>query len=134
NGSYPEITIVKNYGKLSKVNCYANQINQVFLEIFTNAIDVLTTSDVGKTPTIFITSEMKDSETIRISIADNGIGMSENICKRVFDPFFTTKPVGEGTGLGLSISYQIITKQHNGEIHCSSQLGKGTEFIIDIPI
>ncbi|NEQ76794.1 MAG: hybrid sensor histidine kinase/response regulator [Okeania sp. SIO2C9] len=135
NGSYPEIAIVKNYGKLPLVNCYANQINQVFLEIFTNAIDVLTTSkDVGKDPTIFITTEMKDSETVRVSIADNGIGMSENICQGVFDPFFTTKPVGEGTGLGLSISYQIITEQHKGQLQCISQLGKGTEFIIDIPI
>ncbi|NET28918.1 sensor histidine kinase [Okeania sp. SIO1I7] len=135
NGSYPEITVVKNYGKLLPVNCYANQLNQVFLEIFTNAIDILTTSkDVEKKPTIFITTEMKDSETVRVSIADNGIGMSENICKRVFDPFFTTKPVGEGTGLGLSISYQIITEQHKGELQCISQLEKGTEFIIDIPI
>ena len=134
NDSYPEITVVKNYGKLVPINCYANQINQVFLEIFTNAIDVLTTSeDVGKNPTIFITTEMKDSETVRVSIADNGIGMSENICQRIFDPFFTTKPVGEGTGLGLSISYQIITEQHKGQLQCISHRGKGTEFIIDIP-
>lgn len=134
HGSYPEIAIVKNYGKLPLVNCYANQLNQVFLEIFTNAIDVLTTSEnVGKNPTIFITTEMKDSETVRVSIADNGIGMSENICQRIFDPFFTTKSVGEGTGLGLSIGYQVITEQHKGQLQCISQVGKGTEFIIDIP-
>ncbi|MDY7003001.1 MAG: ATP-binding protein [Cyanobacteriota bacterium] len=134
NGSYPEITVVKNYGELPPVNCYANQMNQVFMEIFNNAIDVLTTSEnLGKNPTIFITTEMKDSETVRVSIADNGIGMSENICPRIFDPFFTTKPVGKGTGLGLSIGYQIITEQHKGQLQCISQLGKGTEFIIDIP-
>ncbi|NEO56646.1 MAG: hybrid sensor histidine kinase/response regulator [Okeania sp. SIO3B5] len=134
NGSYPEITVVKNYGKLVPINCYANQLNQVFMEIFNNAIDILTTSEnVGKNPTIFITTEMKDSETVRVSIADNGIGMSKNICQRIFDPFFTTKPVGEGTGLGLSISYQIITEQHKGQLQCISQSGKGTELIIDIP-
>ncbi|NEP83854.1 MAG: hybrid sensor histidine kinase/response regulator [Okeania sp. SIO3B3] len=135
NGSYPGIAIVKNYGKLPPVNCYANQLNQVFMEIFNNAIDVLTTSqNVEKKPTIFVTTEMKDSETVRISIADNGIGMRENVCQRIFDPFFTTKPVGEGTGLGLSISYQIITEQHKGQLQCISQRGKGTEFIIDIPV
>ena len=77
---------------------------------------------------------MQKEDSIRISIADNGPGMSETVQQRIFDPFFTTKPVGRGTGLGLSISYQIITEQHGGQLQCVSQLGKGTEFIIDIPI
>ena len=77
---------------------------------------------------------MQNQDNIRISIADNGPGMSETVQQRIFDPFFTTKPVGQGTGLGLSISYQIVTEQHRGQLLCISQLEKGTEFIIDVPI
>ena len=130
----PEIIIVKNYGKLPLVNCYASQLNQVFWHIITNAIDALTMSEVGDGPEIGITTEMQGEQTVRIRIADNGLGMSQSIRQRIFDPFFTTKPVGQGTGLGLSISYQIITEQHGGKLECISQPGKGTEFIIDIPI
>jgi len=134
NSSFPEIVIVKNYGKLPLVNCYPSQINQVFLQILTNAIDALTIFEVKDKPQITIATEMQNQDDIRISIADNGPGMSEAVQKRIFDPFFTTKPVGQGTGLGLSISYQIITEQHGGQLQCVSQLGKGTEFIIDVPI
>ena len=74
------------------------------------------------------------SKTVQISIADNGIGMSEKVREKVFDPFFTTKPVGKGTGLGLSISYQIIVEQHKGKIECISSDKKGTELGIEIPI
>ena len=130
----PEIKIVKNYGELSLVNCYPSQLNQVFLHILSNAIDVLTTGDAGDRLEISITTEMRDSQTVRIRIADTGPGMSESVCQQVFNPFFTTKPVGQGTGLGLSISYQIITEQHRGELQCFSQPGQGTEFIIEIPI
>ncbi len=134
NGSRPEIAIIKNYGQLPPINCYANQLNQVFLQILTNAIDALTTSEAEDYPAISITSEMQNEGTIRICIADNGLGMSETVQPRIFDPFFTTKPVGQGTGLGLSISYQIVTEQHGGQLQCISQPEKGTEFIIDIPI
>ena len=133
NSSSPDIAIVKNYGQLPPVNCYASQLNQVFLQILTNAIDALNASKAD-CPTITITSQMQNQESIRISIADNGPGMSETVQQRIFDPFFTTKPVGQGTGLGLSISYQIVTEQHGGELQCISQLKKGTELIIDIPI
>ncbi|HBQ98203.1 MAG TPA: hypothetical protein DD761_06700 [Cyanobacteria bacterium UBA11691] len=71
---------------------------------------------------------------MRISIADNGLGIREDDLQKIFNPFFTTKPVGRSTGLGLSISYQIITEQHGRELHCNSKLGKGTEFVIEIPI
>ncbi|NEN91348.1 MAG: AAA family ATPase [Okeania sp. SIO3H1] len=134
NSSGLEIAIVKNYGELPRVNCYANQLNQVFLYILNNALDAVIASETDNCPQISITTEMKDSQTVTISIADNGIGMSEDICQRIFEPFFTTKPVGKGTGLGLFISYQIITEQHGGKLECISQTGKGTEFMIDIPI
>ena len=133
-GNHPEIAMIKNYGKLSPVHCYASQLNQVFLQILINAIYVLRTSDGNTYPEIRITTEMQDEQTVRISIADNGPGMSENVRQKVFDPFFTTKPVGQGTGLGLSTSYQIITEQHQGQLYCISQPGKGTEFVIEIPV
>ncbi len=133
-GDRPEIAIVKNYGKLPLVNCYASQLNQAFLHILTNAIDVLTASNSGSCPEIRIATQMLDAQTVRISIADNGQGMSANVCQKIFDPFFTTKPVGKGTGLGLSISYQIVTEQHGGKLHCISQPGVGTELAIDIPL
>ncbi|MGD1807507.1 ATP-binding sensor histidine kinase [Dapis sp. BLCC M126] len=133
NGLCPKIAIIKNYGELPPVNCYPSQLNQVFLQIITNAIDALTTSKAQDCPEISITTQMQNNQTIRICIADNGPGMSETVQQRIFDPFFTTKPVGQGTGLGLSISYQIVTEQHGGQLQCISQLEKGTEFIIDIP-
>lgn len=133
-GDYPEIVIVKNYHPLPLVNCYASQLNQVFLHVLTNAIDVLSSPDSVNSPEIRITTETGEAQTVRIRIADNGCGMSESVRQKVFDPFFTTKPVGQGTGLGLSISYQIVTEQHGGQFQCISQPGEGTEFIIDIPI
>lgn len=133
-GDVPEIAIVKNYGNLPSVNCYANQLNQVFLHMLTNAIDILTTSQTDGHPEIHITTEMLDEQTARIRIADNGAGMSESVRKKIFDPFFTTKPVGQGTGLGLSVSYQIVTELHKGQLQCYSQPGQGSEFTIDIPI
>ncbi|WP_204102045.1 MULTISPECIES: ATP-binding protein [Spirulina sp. CCY15215] len=133
-GKGPDIAIAKNYGDLPLVNCYASQLNQVFLNILTNAIDFLSVSDISDSPKVSIKTQVKDSRNIRICIADNGSGMSKNVRDRVFDPFFTTKPIGAGTGLGLSISYQIITQQHGGQLQCFSQPGEGAEFVIDIPI
>nr|MDJ0519306.1 ATP-binding protein [Trichodesmium sp. MO_231.B1] len=134
NGSRPDIAIVKNYGQLPLINCYASQLNQVFLQIITNAIDALTTSSAPDCPEIRIATQMQNQDNIRISIADNGPGMSKTVEQRIFDPFFTTKPVGQGTGLGLFISYQIVTEQHRGKLQCISQPEKGTKFMIDIPI
>lgn len=134
NRSRPEITIVKNYGKLPPLNCWASQLNQVFMHILSNAIDVLTISEIGSFPEIRIATEVRDAQTAIVRITDNGIGMSDSVCQRVFEPFFTTKPIGLGTGLGLFISYQIVTQQHGGQLKCISQPGQGTEFIIEIPI
>jgi two-component system, NtrC family, sensor kinase len=131
------IKIIKKYGDLPLVNCYAGQINQVFMNILSNAIDAIeiqTSKTEEYVGIITISTEVINSEFIAIKIADNGTGIPENIVSQLFEPFFTTKPVGQGTGLGLSISYQIIVEKHQGKLWCNSELGKGTEFVIEIPI
>jgi signal transduction histidine kinase len=90
------------------------------------------TNDQGQT-TIRIRTQLTDENTVKIAIADNGMGMKPEVLGKIFDPFYTTKSVGSGTGLGLSISYQIVVEKHGGRLYCTSQWGKGTEFIIEIP-
>ena len=147
NVELPRIEIIKDYGNIPLVECYAGQMNQVFMNIFSNAIDAL---EVGSRewqnqgdkennscpiPTIQISTKVSaDNSRLLIRITDNGPGMNEDVKKRIFDPFYTTKPVGKGTGLGLAISYQIIVEKHGGIMECISESGKGTEFWIEIPI
>ncbi|MBC1240876.1 PAS domain S-box protein [Nostoc sp. 2RC] len=134
--NFPAIQVIKNYGNLPLVECYAGQLNQVFMNILVNAIDALEQSkdDENFLPTITIDTALIDCNRVKIAIADNGLGMPEQVQKQVFNPFFTTKPVGKGTGMGMSISYQIITEKHRGKLECYSKLGQGTEFAIAIPI
>jgi two-component system NtrC family sensor kinase len=134
-----QIELKKDYGNLPLVHCYARLLNQVFMNILNNAIDVLESKFYAnqfesEKPTIWMKTEKLENQRIAIHITDNGLGMSQENCSKIFDPFFTTKPVGKGTGLGLSISYQIIVEQHGGTIQCLSEEGKGTEFVIEIPI
>ena len=138
---HPEIQLIKTYENLPLVYCYPSQINQVFMNILNNAIDALSDHPDGNLPTqthspylIKINTKVKNNNWVAIHISDNGSGISEAIQTKIFDPFFTTKPVGKGTGLGLAISYQIIVKKHSGKLECHSQPGKGTEFIIEIPV
>jgi signal transduction histidine kinase len=131
---HPEIIVVKVYGNLPRVRCYPGQINQVFMNILTNAIDALDDYKQDQPNTITIHTEVLDENHILIRIKDNGPGMIEYVKAQLFDPFFTTKPIGQGTGLGLSISYQIIVEKHNGQLKCISAPGEGTEFLIEIPI
>lgn len=137
-GHRPEIELIKNYGQLPLVTCYASQLNQVFMNILNNAIDALNNQPAPRLITIYTTVETAnktlDSPSVSIRITDNGPGMSEEVLHQIFDPFFTTKPVGSGTGLGLSISYQIVVEKHKGQISCISALGEGTEFIVEIPV
>jgi hypothetical protein len=141
-GKHPGIQVIKDYGQLPKVECYAGQLNQVFMNLLSNAIDALDEQNQRRTldestanPSIIrIQTEVLDNHQIAIRIADNGPGMNEQVKARIFDPFFTTKAVGAGTGLGLSISYQIVVEKHGGQLHCVSQVGQGTEFVIQIPL
>jgi signal transduction histidine kinase len=145
NSNSPRIQIVKQYGDLPLVNCYAGQLNQVFVNILVNAIDAIEESasienspqlsDISdRQPCIRIQTQVIDDNLVEIAIADNGCGIPEAIQQQIFNPFFTTKPVGKGTGMGMAISYQIITEKHKGRLTCASSVGKGTEFIIQIPI
>ncbi|HEY9604001.1 MAG TPA: ATP-binding protein, partial [Allocoleopsis sp.] len=174
----PAIQVIKQYGNIPKVECYPSLLNQVFMNILSNAIDALEESLVSsqhkelapvseqewlgesdkgqwttdKHLTIWISTEVVERASAKttelssqekycdrqphviIRIADNGPGMSEEISRRVFDPFFTTKPVGCGTGLGLTVSYQIVVENHKGQLRVNSELGKGSELIVELPL
>ena len=126
-----DINLIRDYEELPLVECHVSQINQVFMNILSNAIDAFNRL-AHPAPQIKVKTERQGDACI-IWISDNGIGIPDEHLSKIFDPFFTTKPVGEGTGLGLSVSYQII-ERHKGVMKCSSQLGQGTEFYIKIPI
>jgi len=138
----PAIKLVKEYSDLPLVECYAGPLNQVFMNVLSNAIDALEdykeSQSKSATSQITIRTSLGKLEgnvkSIVIRIADNGPGIPESLKARICDPFFTTKPVGKGTGLGLSISYQIVIDKHGGAFKYDSQPGLGTEFWIEIPI
>jgi PAS domain S-box-containing protein len=156
---HPEIQVIKEYGDLPLVECYAGQVNQVFMNILSNAIDALeearstrqeeqeTDSSLklrdassceaalrSRSPMLRIRTELQDGNTVVMRIADNGTGIPPHVQQQIFDPFFTTKSVGQGTGLGLSISYQIVVEKHGGQLKCFSTPGEGTEFWIELPV
>ena len=139
---HPEIELIKEYGQLPQVECHAGQLNQVFMNIISNAIDALDESnqqrsfaEIQQHPNrIQIFTKVIDDNWVAIHISDNGRGVCETVGPKLFDPFFTTKPIGKGTGLGLSISYQIIVEKHGGRLYCQPVSGKGIEFVIEIPI
>ncbi len=144
----PAIHLIKEYGSLPLVECYPVQINQVFMNVLANAIDAIEEtffdnktskfeydSGFAKSGKIQIKTEYSPGEkNVKIRIADNGSGMSEEVCKQIFNPFFTTKVVGKGAGIGLAIGYEIIVEKHGGQLTCISAPSKGTEFIIEIPL
>ncbi len=149
NSTLPTIQIVRDYGQLPEVECYPSQLNQVFMNILSNAIDALEEKHQRHqsyshpepypeaaiaAPTITIHTTLMNSHWISVRITDNGMGMTETTRTKLFNPFFTTKSVGKGTGLGLSISHQIATEKHGGRIECFSTVGEGTEFVVQIPI
>lgn len=161
DGKYPMIRVVQEYGAVPLVECYAGQLNQVFMNILHNAIDAIqdaipaseiadhcpvSTGDNSvpdnpvpqaaqqPIPTISIRTQCLNSKQVLIEISDNGKGIAPEIQPNIFNPFFTTKQIGKGTGLGLSISYQIVVEKHQGELYCTSKPGQGTYFSIKIPI
>jgi signal transduction histidine kinase len=127
------ITINKNYGDLPPVECYPAQLNQVFMNLFSNAIDALLERGDELNKQIIIQTEAVTPNQIQVRIRDNGPGIPAKIKDKIFDPFFTTKPVGKGMGLGLAICYQVI-KKHHGQITMHSQSGEGCEFTIALPV
>ena len=154
----PTISVIKEYGELPLVECYPGKLNQVFMNILVNAIDAIASRLLANandaleelkfegledniqsvnlqpaTPWIRIRTEVVEDDWVVIRIADNGIGITQELSSKMFDPFFTTKLVGQGTGLGLSISYQIVVERHGGKLDCISKPQQGAEFIIKIP-
>ncbi len=152
----PGIQVIKEFGELPLVQCYPGELNQVFMNILTNAIEALEyrmKQDGSFCPRIWIRTEIISSHLslvssnepktidklplkkhkIIIRISDNGNGILPHIQRRIFELFFTTKPIGKGKGLGLPISQQIIVEKHQGKLKCNSRLGQGTEFVIEMP-
>jgi signal transduction histidine kinase len=147
-----DIEVTKEFGKIPEVECHINQMNQVFMNVISNAIDCLLAQKEaekeaeseseskeaikpsGKKRTIAIATKCLDSNRVAISITDNGPGMPDEVKNRIFEPFFTTKAIGLGTGLGLSISREIVEKTHHGSLSCISTVGEGSTFTIELPI
>ncbi|MEP6582009.1 HAMP domain-containing histidine kinase, partial [Microcoleus vaginatus GB2-A3] len=135
------------YSSLPLVTCYAGQLNQVFMNLLANAIDALEergSREESKVfrPQILIRTEVVAGNSydnistgsgIRVTIVDNGAGMTEKVRAKLFTPFFTTKPIGKGTGMGLSISRKILLEKHCAQIQCFSTPEQGTQFIIEMP-
>ncbi|RFP53119.1 MAG: hypothetical protein BJG00_017545 [Limnothrix sp. CACIAM 69d] len=138
----PEIQVLREYADLPLVECCLGPLNQVFMNLLSNAIDAIEESQLGWTfdeirenPGIIrIQTRLCEGRLIRITIADNGSGIPEHLQGQVFNSFVTSKPVGKGTGLGLSISHQVIHQTHRGRLWFDSQVGRGTAFHIEIPI
>ncbi|MGV0108459.1 AAA family ATPase [Nostoc sp. DSM 114160] len=141
NQQRPAIEVITNYGNLPQIECFPGQLNQVFMNIIANAIDALEESNIGRSfqeiqtnpNCITINTSLADS-VVKITIADNGKGISESVKQKIFDHLFTTKAVGKGTGLGLAIARQIVESTHGGKLSCNSVLGEGTEFVIEFPV
>jgi signal transduction histidine kinase/purine-cytosine permease-like protein len=142
NAEHPAIEIIRDYGELPLIECYAGQLNQVFMNLLANAIDAFEDSnrdrsyqDIQANPNqITIRTTVLNRDRVRIEISDNGVGIPPEVQAKIFDAFFTTKNVGKGTGLGLSICHQIVTEKHHGKLFCCSELNQGTTFIIEIPV
>ncbi|MBD1920821.1 HAMP domain-containing protein [Microcoleus sp. FACHB-831] len=128
-----DIQVIKQYGELPHIECYPGQMNQVFINVLSNAVDSLLSLKDKNNKKIYVKTEINEYQVVKIKIKDNGSGIPEEVISKVFDPFFTTKPVGKGIGLGLTISYQIL-QQHQGRIDITSQPGQGTEVILELPI
>ncbi len=138
----PAIEVIRDYDELPMIECYPSQLNQVFMNIFANAIDAVEETNAGRDyeeieaepNRITVRTSVVGEEWVKVAIADNGPGIPKRVRDRIFDPFFTTKPAGKGTGLGMSISYQIIAQHHQGKLLCFSEPNQGTEFTIQIPL
>ncbi|MGM3307461.1 hybrid sensor histidine kinase/response regulator [Anabaena sp. WFMT] len=141
NEKRPAIEVFTEYGKIPKIECFPGQLNQVFMNILANAIDALeeannrrTFEDIKANHNKIIVKTSVEDNQVKISIADNAQGMTEEVKEKIFDHLFTTKSIGKGTGLGLAIAQSIVVEKHNGSVVVNSTLDEGTEFIISLPI
>ncbi|MEM9246494.1 MAG: ATP-binding protein, partial [Cyanobacteria bacterium P01_F01_bin.153] len=135
-GKYP-IQVVKEYGELPPVECYAGQLSQVFMNILSNGLDAIEEqtkiSESSYQGIITIRTEGLGNQAV-VKISDNGAGMADETQERLFESFFTTKALGKGTGLGMAIAHRVITERHGGTIDCTSELGQGTTFTLTLPM
>lgn len=143
NSQRPAIEIIKDYGELPPISCFPGQLNQVFMNLLSNAIDALDEAGQDKSfqanqlspcQITIATRFLVEQQQVTVSIRDNGTGMPDEVKSRIFENLFTTKAVGKGTGLGLAIAQQIIVDKHHGDISVLSQLNIGTEFVLTLPI
>lgn len=143
NEQRPAIEVTTNYGDIPAVNCFPGQLNQVFMNILANAIDMFdeiaqqrSFAALKESPQKITiqTEKLAEQNAIEIRISDNGKGMPDEVKSRIFDHLFTTKGVGKGTGLGMAIAQQIIVKKHGGSLSVQSELGQGSEFCIQLPL
>ncbi|MFN6460750.1 MAG: AAA family ATPase [Nostoc sp. DedVER02] len=141
NEQRPAIEVITNYGDLPQVECFPGKLNQVFMNLIANAIDALDEANQGRSfeeiqanPNCITITTSVENDLVKIAIADNGKGMSQEVKSKIFDHLFTTKAVGKGTGLGLAIARQIVEETHGGKLSFNSVLGQGTEFVIEIPV
>ena len=137
----PAIQLLEDYGSLPLVECYPGLLNQVFLNLLTNAVDAIEARmalpshgyNALRPPQITIHTRLVSGQWIEVSIKDNGIGVSPSVATQIFNPFFTTKPAGQGTGMGLSLSYQIV-QRHGGELRCLPSAALGSTFVVSLPV
>ena len=138
----PEIVVLRDYSELPEIHCFPGQLNQVFMNILANAIDMFdeiaeakSFDDMERNPQqITIQTQQYTPLNVEICIRDNGKGISKEVCSKIFDRKFTTKEVGKGTGLGLAIAHQVVVSKHGGSLDVHSEMGYGTEFVIKLPI
>lgn len=136
---HPQILVQKDYAVTACIDCYPGPLNQVFMNLLSNAIDAVedyreTVTEPDGRGVITIKTHQVSDQSIVVQIRDDGVGIEPAIAEKIFEPFFTTKIIGKGTGLGLSISHSIIVKQHQGELRCDSTPGQGTTFTLVLPI
>ncbi len=128
-----QLKIIKTYGDIPPVECLPGKINQVFMNLITNAVHAIKAKPTLEDEEFLWVSTWKEDDNVKISIKDSGSGMPEEVKQKIFEPFYTTKDVGEGTGLGLSIVFRII-ENHQGSIDVLTNINQGTEFIITLPL
>jgi signal transduction histidine kinase len=125
--------VTKDYGRIPKVECHVDEINQVLLNVIINAAQAIKAGEYGEKRNVTVRTRSGHNEVV-CEISDEGTGIPGDLADKIFDPFFTTKEIGKGTGLGLSISYDIVVNRHGGELSVTSTPGKGSTFTIKLPV